>query len=95
MSFRRAFLVLGLALCCTPAYAAGGPSQTVNSYKPAQEKRADAAARNAGYTPGIVTMAQAGNLFLDATRGGALYSLTVTPDDKVYASSPTSPSPTG
>ena len=93
MSFRWAFLALGTALYCTPGYGATGP--TVNSYTPAQEKRADNAARTAGYAPGIVTMAQAGNLFLDATRGGETYSLTVTPDDKVYASTPSQPSPTG
>lgn len=94
MSFRWAFLALGIALCCTPGYAAT-PSPTVDSYTPAQAERADEAARKAGYTPGIVTMAQAGNLFLDATRGGEMYSLTVTPDAKVYASTPTALSPTG
>ena len=95
MSFRWPFVALGIALYCTPGYGAAGPSATVNSYTPAQEKRADAAARSAGYTPGIVTMAQAGNLFLDATRGGELYSLTVTPDNKVFASTPVQQSPTG
>ena len=95
MRFRWTFLAMGLALYCTPGYSAVSPSQTVNSFTPAQEKRADAAARSAGYMPGIVTMAQAGNLFLDATRNGEIYSLTVTPDEKVYASSPPLPSPTG
>lgn len=89
------WVILALAAGCAPTYGAVSPQQTVNSYTPAEEKRADDAARTAGYVPGIVTMAQAGNLFLDATRNGQTYSLTVTPDEKVYASTPSQPLPTG
>jgi hypothetical protein len=68
--------------------AAQPTSQTVNSYTPAQEQKARAAAKAAGYDSGKVLFAQAGNFFFNASREGRRYALTVTPEGKVYASTP-------
>jgi hypothetical protein len=93
MTLRWVILGVAATLYCSPGY--GAVTKTVNTYTPAEEKRADDAARTAGYAPGIVTMAQAGNLFLNATRDGRTFSLTVTPDEKIYASTPSGSSPAG
>ncbi len=78
------------------AFAPGGAARaaetpnpvTVNDYTPAQLDRAMAAARRDGFTAARVTMAQAGDLFLRADKGGMEYFLTVTPEGKVYPSTP-------
>ena len=62
---------------------------TVNSYTPAQETDARNAAIKAGFIPGPILFAQAGNFFLNAEKDGRSYSLTVTPDGHVYASTST------
>jgi hypothetical protein len=86
MAYRTAILGLGLLMLSAPAMAQDG--QTVNSYTPAQADKAREAARVAGYQPVTVTFAQAGNFFINGTRDGQIYSLTITPDGKVYASMP-------
>ena len=63
-------------------------AQTTNSYTPAQANQARDAARAAGYQPGAITFVQGGNFFINATRNGQTFSLSVTPDGKVYASTP-------
>jgi hypothetical protein len=73
------------------AYAAlpqahSGP--TVNDYTAAQSARAESAARGAGYSGFQITMVQAGDFFLKGNKGGQSYILTVTPNGKVYPSSP-------
>jgi MoaA/NifB/PqqE/SkfB family radical SAM enzyme len=83
--WRNAILVSAL-VAAHPALAQ--QADTVNSYTPAQEQKARSAARAAGYQPAIITMVQAGNFFMDATRGGHRYQLTITPDGKVYPSNP-------
>jgi hypothetical protein len=78
-----------LALAVAPAAAAEmARPATVNDYTPAQKDKAFSAARAQGYSGMAVTMAQAGDLFLKADKGGQQYLLTVTPDGKVYASTP-------
>ena len=62
---------------------------TVNSYTPAQEADAHNAATKAGFIPGPILFAQAGNFFLNGEKDGRSYSLTVTPDGHVYASTST------
>jgi hypothetical protein len=57
---------------------------TVNDYTPAQERRARAAATRQGFAPGQVLMAQDGNLYLAATKGGENVHLTVTREGEVY-----------
>jgi hypothetical protein len=75
-----AMVLAGLA----PALAA--PMGTVNSFTHAEDARARAAIIAAGYHPEVLTMAQADNLFYTATKNGEDYQITVTPSDKVFAS---------
>lgn len=78
-------LVMGLLLAgASPALAQEGWN-SVNGYTKAQQNRAEARARAAGYTPTKLAYVQAGNIFLWATRGGQEYILTVTPEGKVHA----------
>jgi hypothetical protein len=70
-----------LAATATAAFAQAG---TVDAYTPADEAKAKAAVSAAGYTPGMVATAQAGNLFLSATKGADKYFVTVTADGHVY-----------
>lgn len=80
-----------IGLACPAAQAASEAHDqlsTVNSYTPAQEAAARLAATRAGYSPGPVLFAQAGNFFFNSTKAGHAYTLTVTPDGKVYASTP-------
>ena len=72
-----------LALCATAAFAQSG---TVNSYTPAQAAKAKAAVQAAGYTPGTIAAAQAGNFFINAKKGSNTYMVTVTADGHAYAS---------
>ncbi len=58
---------------------------SVNGYTKAQQTRAEARARSAGYTPTRLAYVQSGNIFLWATKGGVEYILTVTPEGKVHA----------
>ena len=98
---KRSLLGLALTAAAAPAMAApaagpqgavaAGGGDTVNSYTPAQERRARAAAQRAGYRPGQVVMAQAGVLFMTATRGAQTVQLTVTPEGQVYASTSNPP----
>ena len=55
---------------------------------PAERTRALNAARRAGYTAEGPVWAQAGYIFLTATRQGQRYQLTVAPEGAVYASTP-------
>ncbi|HEU4548944.1 MAG TPA: hypothetical protein VFS01_04560 [Rhizomicrobium sp.] len=72
------------------AYAAlppAHPGPTVNDYTAAQSQRAEAAARSAGFSDLEIAMVQDGNFFLNGQKEGQSYSLTVTPDGRVYPSS--------
>ena len=90
MVHRWAMMGVGVVLFSAAAVAQPSATQTVNSYTPAQAEQALAAARAAGYTgSNVVTFAQGGNFFINSSRGGQTYSLTVTPDGKVYPSQPT------
>lgn len=79
--------VLGSFFAVTAAASAqdieGG---TVNSYSDTQASAARQLATQAGYHPTGITMALAGNLFLDAQRSGQDFTLVVTPDHQLYAS---------
>ena len=90
MHYRLAILCAAGLLCSISAVTAKARSepQTVNSYTPAQEKLARDAAKSAGYDAGNVLFAQAGNFFFNGVRDGRHYGLTVTPEGKVYASTP-------
>jgi hypothetical protein len=81
----RVFLMLGFC-CCGSAVAQA--EVTVNSYTPAEARAAGDAATRDGYAPGPVLFAQAGDFFFNASKDGHHYGLTVTPDGKVYASTP-------
>jgi hypothetical protein len=63
---------------------------TVNDYTAAQVSDARDASLEAGYIPDTVESAQAGNLFLTATKNGQVYTVVVTPNENVYASTPLS-----
>lgn len=80
------YLALGALMISSPALAQG--TQTTNSYTPAQANQARDAARTAGYQPGAITFVQGENFFINATRNGQTFSLTVTPDGRVYPSTP-------
>jgi hypothetical protein len=86
-----AISVLYLALAGAASAAQMANPATVDDYTQAQKDKAFAAARAQGYSGMEVTMAQAGDLFLKADKGGQEYAMTVTPDGKVYASAPTAP----
>ena len=88
LRFVSSLLVAGAVLSTTSTWAATPEPHTVNYYSPSDEHKAKAAARAAGFEAGSVTMAQAGYLFLTASRGGHRYALTVTPEGKVFASAP-------
>ena len=64
------------------------PGPTVNDYTAAESRRAEAAARSAGFDKLEITMVQDGNFFLNGQRQGETYSITVTRDGKVYPSTP-------
>ena len=85
-TFWRTAILFSALVAAHPALAQQGGA--VNSYTPAQEQKARGAARAAGYQPTILTMSQGGNFFMDATRAGHRYQLTITPEGKVYASDP-------
>jgi len=84
---RKAGLVfaVGLLLASSGLGLAQEGWNSVNGYTKAQQTRAEARARSAGYTPTRLAYVQAGNIFLWATRRGQEYILTVTPDGKVHA----------
>lgn len=72
-----------LTLCATAAFAQSG---TVNGYTTAEAAKAKAAVQAAGYTPGTIAAAQAGNFFVNAKKGSDTYMVTVTADGHAYAS---------
>ena len=83
---RRAMMAMAACVLLAggvPALAQEG-ANSVNGYTKAQQSRAEARARAAGYTPTKVAYVQAGNIFLWAMRGGQEYILTVTPEGKVH-----------
>jgi hypothetical protein len=81
-------------LAATAAVAQQGGSN-VNAYTPAQRAAAEAAVKAAGMTPGAISYAQAGSIFINATRGNEKLLVTVTSDGKVHApSGSTAPMPT-
>src|SRR5690242_7545747 len=91
------FVTLVSAVLAGTAYAGGAvygalpqahPGPTVNDYTAEQSGRAEAAAQKAGFSNLEITMVQAGNFFLKGEKAGQTYSLTVTPDGKVYPSTP-------
>jgi len=85
MRMARITIAAGLLLAAgAPAPAQEGWN-TVNGYTKAEQARAEARARAAGYTPTKLAYVQSGNIFLWATRRGQEYILTVTPEGKVHA----------
>ena len=84
------FLIVAAVLGAAVAVAAtqfheGG---TVNQYTDGQASAARDLATKAGYQPNKITMAQDGNIWLDARRGGDDYTLLATADNQLYASAP-------
>ena len=81
---RNAFLAAMMVVAgATPSFAA---QTTVNSYTKAQEDKARSEVVQAGYTPEALEASQDGNFFFTADKGNDFYSVTVTRDGKVYAS---------
>jgi hypothetical protein len=77
-------ICLAAALLAVSAAGALAQSGTVNAYTSADEAKAKAAVTAAGFTPVSVATAQAGNLYIVATKGADKYFVTVTPDGHVY-----------
>jgi hypothetical protein len=91
MHISRILLAAALTAACGAFAAEAAPmasADTVNSYTQAQEAHARREVINAGYRPTALQFVQDGNFFFNATRGGDVYSVTVTSAGKVYASSP-------
>jgi hypothetical protein len=80
---RLSSIAMALLAAATPAFA-----QTVNDYTPAEQARAEAAIRAAGFLPRGVVMAQDHNLFFKGEKDGKLYFMTVTPQGNVYPGLP-------
>jgi hypothetical protein len=74
-----------LAASATAALAQAG---STNDVTPAERAKAEAALKKAGFTPGAISYAQAGSIFMHATKGGARYYVTVTSDGQVHPSNP-------
>lgn len=91
-------ILAGIAIAmigATAALAQQGVTNSTNGYTPAQRAAAEAAVKAAGYTPGAVSYAQAGSIFIHGTKDGERALLTVTSDGKVHASTgSTAPMPT-
>jgi hypothetical protein len=91
-------ILAGIAIAmlgATVAVAQQGATSSTNSYTPAQRAAAEAAVKAAGYTPGAISYAQAGSIFIHGTKDGQRALLTVTSDGKVYPSTgSTAPMPT-
>ncbi|HJR57695.1 MAG TPA: hypothetical protein VJ798_14050 [Rhizomicrobium sp.] len=82
-------ILAGIAIAmlgATAALAQQGVANSTNSYTPAQRAAAEAAVKAAGYTPGAISYAQAGTIFIHGTKDGQRVVLTVTSDGKVHAS---------
>ncbi|HKD48154.1 MAG TPA: hypothetical protein VKB67_10755 [Rhizomicrobium sp.] len=71
------------AASVVPSFAA---QTTVNSYTQSEEAKARSAIIQAGYRPEALEASQSGTFFFTATKGNDLYSVTVTPDGKIYVS---------
>jgi hypothetical protein len=91
----RYLLCAAILLFSAPAVLAQeGVAGSTNGYTAARRAQAEALAKAEGYTPTGVAGAQAGSLFLWATKGGKSYYLTVTPEGKVYAGGVANPDKT-
>ena len=79
-AFCAAMILVAGAAPCLAAEA------TVNSYTPSEAAKAKSAVTQAGYSPGALETVQDGNFFFTATKGDDIYTITVTRDGHVYAS---------
>ena len=77
-----------LLAAAAPVSAQQGIAGT-NGWTNAQKSRAEAAVRRAGFTPGAISYAQAGSIFINATRRGEHFLVTVSQDGKVHPGLPT------
>jgi hypothetical protein len=86
----RKFLAVAamLAVSTSAAFAQSG---TVNAYNSADEAKAEAAVKAAGFTSTTLASSQAGNFYIKAMKGTDTYYVTVTADGHVYASLPLHP----
>ncbi|MBV9549791.1 MAG: hypothetical protein JO256_08985 [Alphaproteobacteria bacterium] len=87
-------MTLAATLLAFSAAAAWAQSGSTNAYSSADEAKAKAAVTAAGFTPGTVATAQAGNLYLSASKGADKYFVTVTADGHVYPGQPLGSVPT-
>jgi hypothetical protein len=78
----------GMIATIAAASAQTGTPGTVNAVSDNEIARAKAAISHAGYQPVVLEMAQDHNLFFTAIKGGETYEITVTPDRKLYVSTP-------
>jgi len=85
---KKSMIAAALVLSAVaPAMAQQGTTGT-NGWTNAQRARAESAVRRAGYAPGPISYAQAGSIFINGTKGGEKYLLTVTAQGRVFASTP-------
>lgn len=104
---RTIWITLTSALVALPAYAQtmNGTSDnltahngtlptragTVNDYTASWASKARHDVLDAGYVPSVIETAQDRNIFFTATRNDQIFTVVVTPNEKVYASTPLSP----
>jgi hypothetical protein len=80
--------IIAAALLAAAATAASAQTGSTNAVTPAERAKAEAALKAAGFTPGAISYAQGGSLFMLASKDGARYYVTVTADGVVHAGNP-------
>ena len=88
---KKVMIAAALVLAAAAPVMAQQDKAGTNGWTNAQRQRAEAAVKRAGYAPGAISYAQAGSIFINASKGGEKYLLTVTQQGRVYASTPAKP----
>ena len=81
------FIIAAALIAAATTGALAQPGST-NGVTPAQRTSAEAAVKAAGFTPGAISYAQAGSIFMHATKDGMRYYITIAPDGKVHPGQP-------
>jgi hypothetical protein len=85
---KKSIIAAALVVAAAAPVLAQQGTNSTNGWTNAQRTRAEAAVKRAGYAPGPISYAQAGSIFINGTKGGEKYLLTVTPQGRVFASTP-------
>lgn len=88
---KKIMIVAALVLAAAAPVLAQQGANSTNGWTNAQRQRAEAAVKRAGYAPGAIAYAQGGSIFINGTKGGEHYLLTVTAQGRVHAGIPSKP----